>query len=300
MDRTRDILWPPDRRVWIRIFFLSLFIGGTLLTSFNTDMFGQFDFFLLITNPDIVASYLSLLVIIGILCIVTGLILLYIKSVFSYVFIDVLKNRHLSIRDAFLIQMRRGVQYFVFYVLIMIVASAIIMIIAVIFLIPLLIQSEGKLLLFVDVIFSYLVLSLVALFPIWVVLVIMYDFVIPLMLYNDCSIYTAWEKAFSLFLKNKQKIVIYLIIRIILTLVVTGIIGIISFYLGFLLNTLFTAIPVVYLVQVICSVCVIISISLFLMTPVVTFFRFFSLIFLSQFDTRYAEFNYSEEMKFVN
>ncbi|MBN1167942.1 MAG: hypothetical protein JXA44_12560 [Methanospirillaceae archaeon] len=291
---TKDMLWPPDRKVWVRFFILTLFISGSLFSSFDPTLLPGYDpgnpdsLPDSITNPVMISSHAEEMMLAGTVIILVILILLFFKSVLSFVFVDVIVDRKTGIVSRFWSHLGRGLQYFGIYLLALIFAVLIIFLSAFFILVPALIENQGQFLSILDTFFTYFMVSLLCLFPVWVFLIGMYDFIVPVMITDNCSIIFAYKTVFSLLMVNKKRIFWYLLIRVTGALAVAGFIFFFSLFLVSLFSSLFSFFSIPGLFYAFCSMGSLIFLSVLILTPATTFFRLFSLLFLSSLDPRYG------------
>lgn len=291
---TKEMLWPPDRKVWVRFFILTLFISGSLLSSIDPTILPGHDLLNVpslsdaITDPLMISSHVEEMMFAGTLIILGTLILLFFKSILSFVFVDIIQDRKTGIISRFWFHVRSGLQYFGIYLLILILAGIIIFLNAFFILLPALIEDQGHFLPILDAFVVYFIVSLLCLFPIWIFLIGMYDFIVPVMITDNSSILFAYKTVFSLLIVNKKRFFLYLLIRVTGALAVTGFIFICSLLLISLLSFVFSLFPMQDLFYALCGIGSVLFLTILILTPATTFFRLFSLLFLSSLDPRYG------------
>ncbi len=303
--RTRDLLWPFRKGIWLRIALIALFIGwggaGFPQPTWSSDNDFPTDAFTGFSASEALPDMAGLIIAIVLLIIALALLFMLIGSIFQFVFVDCLRTGNVKIREYFSPRAGMGIRLFLFQigiaVLFLVLLAALI--------IPLIILAGG---LAGPAGGISLVLTLILFFPILIVLAILVgiiqlitiDFVVPIMIQKDCGVIDGWKEFYSIISRQWMQGIIYLVVRflaalgagvvmILLTLLALGIIAIpfaliglfmyllvqmanFSFLLLLLIPYLIIAIPVVLLISV----------------PFVTFFRTYSLAVLGRLDSGYA------------
>ncbi|MDD1729651.1 MAG: hypothetical protein LUQ50_11355, partial [Methanospirillum sp.] len=184
---------------------------------------------------------------------------------------------------------------FYLFLLALILISAIIL--ALLFIVPA-IQGEtldfyGLMLLIIE----FLLLLLIILIPVWILARLTADFVVPVMIVDECGIVPGWRRMITIFSGRWIEAVIYTAGKIILIFLSGAVLGIILFLLSIpmgipaMIISAGTGVPQVMdptgIVFLGLGAAVLFLLSLVLLVPVITFFRYYSLAFLRDLDPAY-------------
>ncbi|HWQ67873.1 MAG TPA: hypothetical protein VN372_13525 [Methanospirillum sp.] len=293
--RTRILLWPPKAGVWIRIAVIALFLGGFMMNPFKSDLISapDPDTFL---QPGLMSGYES--VIISLIIVLMAGLLFYVllSSIFQFVFVDCISSGTILIGRTFRNRMGKGLHLLLFYLcmlLLIIIASGIVVVFVIL---PVFLDGPLVLLTLLVHLIMALVILLILLIPVWILAILTADFVVPLMIREDCGIIDGWNYLIQIFSGRWVEAMIYTGVKIILSIIAGIILGVIVGLITILLDLpasiigsqgVHEGISDKTVMLLIASTCVVCVISLFLLVPVITFFRYYSLIMLKELDTRY-------------
>lgn len=298
--RTRDLLWPFRKGIWLRIALIALFIGWggagfpqPTWSSGNGSPSGDHPMFFM---PDALPDMAGLIIAVFLLIIALALLFMLIGSIFQFVFVDCIRTRNVKIREYFRPRTEKGGRLFLFQigiaVLFLLLLAALI--------IPFIILARGfafpaavSLLLFLPVL---IILAII----VGIIQLITIDFVVPIMIQKDCGVIDGWKEFYSIISTQWMQGIIYLIVRflaalgagvvmILLTLLALGIVAIPFLVVGFIL---YAAMPManisILLPLLIPYLIIAIPVVLLISVPFVTFFRTYSLAVLGRLDSGYA------------
>lgn len=298
--RTRDLLWPFRKGIWLRIALIALFIGwggaGFPQPTWSSDSDFPSDAFTGFSTPGALPDMAGLIIAVFLLIIALALLYMLIGSIFQFVFVDCIRMRNVKIRDYFSPRAGKGIRLFLFQigiaVLFLLLLAALI--------IPFIILARG---------FAFpAVVSLLLFLPVLIILAIIVgiiqlitiDFVVPIMIQKDCGVIDGWKEFYSIISTQWMQGIIYLIVRflaalgagvvmILLTLLALGIVAIPFLVVGFIL---YAAMPManisILLPLLIPYLIIAIPVVLLISVPFVTFFRTYSLAVLGRLDSGYA------------
>jgi hypothetical protein len=298
--RTRDLLWPFRKGIWLRIALIALFIGwggaGFPQPTWSSDSDFPSDAFTGFSTPGALPDMAGLIIAVFLLIIALALLYMLIGSIFQFVFVDCIRMRNVKIRDYFSPRAGKGIRLFLFQigiaVLFLLLLAALI--------IPFIILARGfafpaavSLLLFLPVL---IILAII----VGIIQLITIDFVVPIMIQKDCGVIDGWKEFYSIISTQWMQGIIYLIVRflaalgagvvmILLTLLALGIVAIPFLVVGFIL---YAAMPManisILLPLLIPYLIIAIPVVLLISVPFVTFFRTYSLAVLGRLDSGYA------------
>ncbi|MBN2734177.1 MAG: hypothetical protein JXQ82_04890 [Methanomicrobiaceae archaeon] len=297
IDKTKLLLWPFNRSIWLRIALISLFLGG--FSSFNPFQFktGPQDMPFSAFGSEVFLNELPLFLIIVAIIILIALIFTYISNVFQFLFVDCLSKKEFAIRKYFRENMGRGARLFGFEILIGLLFSAILAVIIVL-------MFGGITDTFTAPNFGFIISMFLAIFllciPFGIILLFTIDFVVPIMLKEQCGVLEGWKKCWKVLQKDLWQTIIYLIMRIILAIVtsilmlivimIAALILAIPFFIagliavGLLGEGVFgTALIILIIIYLIC----LIPIALIISVPFITFLKHYTLDVLGNMEEKY-------------
>lgn len=293
--RTKSLLWPVRWGVWLRLAVVALFLGGGISMP---DIFQyQFD------GSDFAAgtagsfSGVAPMVILGIIAVVLGIALLWtlIGAMMQFVFVDMLSTEDIHIRRFFRERLGKGARLFLFEI-----ALIAVMILAVAAFVFMLIGFGGagpgaatSLL-----IIALIPVILVAALLFGLVFLLTTDFVVPIMIREDCGIIAGWRRLIGMIASRFWQTVVYVIVRFVLGLVaaiaqailviLTLVVIAIPFILvGIVLLAALQENIVLLLALVIPYLIIAIPVALLIAVPFITFFRYYALLVLEGLEPEY-------------
>ncbi|MBN2126957.1 MAG: hypothetical protein JW703_01030 [Candidatus Diapherotrites archaeon] len=302
----KELLFPIKLKFWLKLAFVSMLGssggggGGSIGNAGNTSNSSA-------QMPDLSSFLAQYGLIIGLIVfavILLILVLTYIHSVFSFVFLDDLIERKSRILSSFKENMSNGFSYFLFNVFLGLIS----LITLLLFLSPVLIPvitgmnqwiviGSAVLLLLLWALSFGLILGLITSFT--------HAFVLPLMILKKKPLMNAWSELKPLIFKEWKEILLFLIISfflgialavicliLLLPLIVLGIIlAVIALILGVLSiistgNITMIAILIILAIPVMLIFAYLASIFLL---PVSSFNRYYSMIFLAKIEPETAK-----------
>ncbi len=283
--RTKSLLWPPRWGIWLRLALIALFVGGGV--SFpNTSgyTFGEGDL-----PPGFEGALPGIATVVVVLILVVlaiALIWWIIGTVMQFVFVDMLRTGDIHIRRFFGERVGKGVRLFLFEA-----ALTLILILAMIAFILMLVGFEGSGGAGVAFILLFIPFILVAALLFGIVFLLTHDFVVPIMIHEDCGVIEGWRRLFGMISENLWQTVAYIITRFVLGLI-AGIVQAVLVILAMLIIAIpFVLIGIVLLAAVMANyvlllvllipyLIIAIPVALLIAVPFVTFFRYYGLLVL--------------------
>lgn len=287
-SRTKTLLWPPRLGVWLRLALIALFVGGGV--SFpNTSRytFGEGDLppGMIGSLPDIaplVAALIIIMLAIALLWMLAG-------AVMQFVFVDMLSTGDIRIRRFFRERLGKGARLFLFLLVFML--ALILGVAAVTFMLFGLSEAGPRvgvpllILVFIPVILAVALI-------VGVVFLLTIDFVVPIMIREDCGVIEGWRRLLSVISANLWQTVAYIVTKLVLGLVTAIaqavlvilallVIAIPFILIGIVLLAAALANYVLLLVLLIPYLVIAIPVALLIAVPFVTFFRYYGLLVLA-------------------
>lgn len=287
-QRTKSLLWPIRWGVWLRLTLVALFVGGgASFPNASGYDFGEGDLppgfaeSLPDIAPLIVAAIVAVLAI--------ALLWWIIGAAMQFVFVDMLRTDDIHIRPFFGERIGKGVRLFLFQV-----GLALILILAMAALIFMLVGLGGA---GVGVaaplmILAFIPVILVAALLFGIVFLLTNDFVVPIMIHEDCGVIEGWRRLFATMSGQVWQIIVYIVTRFVLGLI-AGIIQVILVILALLIIAIpFVLVGIVFFAAIqagnvalliallIPYLVIAIPVALLIMVPFITFFRYYGLLVL--------------------
>ncbi len=286
-QRTKSLLWPIKWGVWLRLALIALFVGGGV--SFpNTSgyTFGEGDLppgfaeSLPEIAPLIVAAFVAVLAI--------ALIWWIIGTVLQFVFVDMLRTGDIHIRPFFGERLGKGVRLFLFEAVL-----ALILVLAMMALIFMLVGLGGPgigvaaplmILVFIPFI-------LIAALLFGIIFFLTTDFVVPIMIHEDCG-HRGLARLFGVMSGQFWQPIIYIVTRLILGLIAAIVQAVIVILALLIIAIPFVLIGIVLLAAIqagnftlllallIPYLIIAIPVALLIAVPFVTFLRYYGLLVL--------------------
>ncbi|WP_221058286.1 DUF7544 domain-containing protein [Methanoculleus chikugoensis] len=285
-QRTKSLLWPIRWGVWLRLALIALFVGGGVSlpnTSGYTFEEGDLPPGVVESLPDIAPLIVAFILIV----LVIALIWWIIGTVMQFVFVDMLRTDDIHIRPFFGERLGKGVRLFLFQV-----GLTLILILAMMALILMLVGIGGSGVGGAAFILVFIPFILVAALLFGIIFLLTNDFVVPIMIHEDCGIIEGWRRLFGMISANVWQTVVYVVTRLVL-----GLIAAIVQAVLVILALLIIAIPfvligivllaalqagnyVLLLTLLIPYLVIAIPVALLIAVPFVTFFRYYGLLVL--------------------
>lgn len=295
LTRTWSLLWPPHPGIWIRLAIITLFLGGAVINPLKTDttLTRTID----ITSPGVVSDYMDLLLTIAAGIIVVGIIYVVISSVLQFIFVDCLSSGNIQLTRTLRLRWGKGMRLVGFYLILLLVILGTMLFLIIQILLPGIQGGHFDIVRFMLLLIETLLVSLIVLIPIWVIAILTADFVVPVMIVDDSGIISGWKRIIRLFSGRWMDAGIYTGLKILLIFVTGIIIGLAVFLISIPLGLINTAITLgsgltldhgnIGIVLLGAGTGAMILISLFLLVPVIAFFRYYSLVVLRDLDPDY-------------
>ena len=280
-DRTKSLLWPPLRGVWLRLTVIALFVGGSL------DLLSNFDPYLVVSF--VLGSIISVMPPIVAVALV-GIALLWwiIGTVLQFVFVDMLSTGDIRIRRFFRERLGKGVRLFLFQVALTLLPA----LAGIAFLVALLGFGRGGGSVPSIPFYVFIPVMMGVTFLFRIILLLTTDFVVPIMIREDCGAIKGWKRMIGMISAKFLQIVVYVVGRLTLGFI-AGIVCTILIALALVV----TAIPFVligtamfgpfqtgnymsFLPLLVPYLIIAIPVVLLIMVPFVTFFRYYGLLVL--------------------
>ena len=287
IHRTKSLLWPFKWDVWLRLAIIALFVGGGIsMPNLFQYQFDGSDFAAgtIGSTPTVVATVV--LVILAVV-LVLALIWAFIGATMRFVFVDMLSTGNIRIRRFFRDRFGKGVRLFVFEI-----ALTAAMFIAMIVSAFLVFGFWGTNAAAPLLLLLLIPLALIAAILFGLILLLTTDFVVPIMVSEDCGVIEGWRQLIGVISSQLWQTVVYVITRFVLGLVaaiaqaILVIIALLVIAIPFVLigivflaalqggdRILLLALGVPYLI-------IVIPVALLIAVPFVTFFRYYALLVL--------------------
>jgi hypothetical protein len=296
INRTKALLWPIKLGVWLRIAIIAFFVGGyggvNVPVQYTTGELPPEVGSVMVQHLPLIFGVIALIAAVAIILGVVG-------SVIQFVFVDCLSQAEISLTKHIRPRLGKGLRLFGFMVGVTLLFITLLLIPVILFLIPAL-SAGGDIgpqivLPFVLLYLFYLILIAI---PFGLLIMFTVDFVVPIMIRDDCGVIEGWKRCFAMLKKGWKQAAIYALVKIVLGIATAIIIFIIAFIV-----LLVVAVPFILLGIALVSiysfwvgllivgipfVIIMILIMLFIQVPFVTFFRYYSLRVLGDFSPEYA------------
>jgi hypothetical protein len=292
-EKTKGFLWPFKWSVWWRIAVISLFTGGLGGLNFpysSNNYTNPIDSSQLATGFSELAGIILWLILAFIL---VAIVFTFLSSVFQFVFVRCLSENKFMLRKNFAENIGNGLRLFGFWI-VMIIAA---IIAALVFFV--LILSAGGLFHAPNIllIIPAIILFLLVLLIIGIIGLFTTDFVVPVMLKDNCGIIEGWKKCWGILRNSPSQSIVYLVMRIIISIVlaiillVFVIVVVLAIGLPFLalihLSGLGLAFSPLHITLLAIILIIAIPILLIISVPFNTFLRVYSLSVLGKMNPEY-------------
>lgn len=291
---TKDFLLPFDLRRWLRLAVIVFFVGGGAGsggTGWSTNapmrggqMPGTFPGGLPLDEPRVLALVVGIGLLILLLIVVLGIV----GSVMQFVLVEAVRSGEVRLREPFGRFLGKGLHLFVFQLLL--VLGLVVLPMAL--LVAGLALGAGPVLLL-----PFVPLLLLVILVAGVTVGLTTDFVVPTMVKRDVGVLAGWRRFWSTLREEWEQYVAYLLVRLVLGIVAGVVVGIVTlvlllpvlFVAGLLVFGFVTASPsplllVPLLLLLIPLGLLALVVSLLVRVPVVTYFRYYSLLVLGDSD----------------
>lgn len=288
-QRTKSLLWPIRWGVWLRLALIALFVGGGV--SFpNTSGYnfneGDLPPGVMESLPGIATIVVALILIVLAIALVWWIV----GTVMQFVFVDMLRTGDIHIRPFFGERLGKGLRLFLFQAgLTLILVFA--MIAFILMLVGLGGSSGGGAGVGVAFILLFIPFVLVTALLFGIIFLLTHDFVVPIMIHEDCGVIEGWRRLFRIISENVWQTVVYIVTRFVLGLV-AGIVQAVLVILALLIIAIpFVLIGIVLLAALQANIVLLLAllipyliiavpVALLIAVPFVTFFRYYGLLVL--------------------
>lgn len=296
IERTRQLLWPPKKGIWIRIALIALFLGGGLISPPNLDNLSLSSDGVLTMSPDRLGDQVDLMLTVASGIVVAGLLYVILSAIFQFVFVDCLSSGSVTLADPFRLRWRKGMHLVGFYLFLLLIILICMVVLTLFFLVPVLTSGTPELVSLLIAVVQMLILLFLILIPVWIVAILTSDFVVPVMIIDDAGIIAGWCRVITLFSGRWIEAGIYTGLKIMLIVISGMIIGVAAFLIslpfsiGIFSGSIGSEVSgsgSTAFFGLLVGTILIFLVSLFLLVPVLTFFRYYSLAVLRTLDSRY-------------
>ena len=301
VDRTKNLLWPFQWGIWLRIALIALFISGGGGFNIPGSSFNDASDTGIAPGslPDLGADTLGIILFIAGVILLLALIWMFIGSILQFVFVDCLTSGQVLLTRTFKERSGKGLRLFLFNIGLTLVFLFIIAVLALIFLLPMISGAPPGNAMAFGTVLLFVLLLLVLIIPFALIALITTDFVVPVMIRDDCGLIAAWRQVVRILTSGWKEGVVYVLAKFVLgiaafilmaiVLLIAVLITAIPFViLGFLLAVVFKGMNVMFLLLLIPFVLLVVLEALLIDVPIVTFFRYYSLQVLGKLDATYA------------
>lgn len=296
MQHTKAKFWPlRPGQIW-RLLIISFFIGAWITGPVPQDFtFEDIPYLSSITDDRNMPMETG-----DIAMVMTGILILLLvyslfSSIFQFIFVDYLSSENRRILPSFKLRMGMGFRLLVFYLAIIIIIGLCAVLAIMMIAIPVLNSypdNPAKLLLALVYTLSGLLILII---PAWILTIITTDFVVPVMIVQKCGIIQGWKILIREFSGRWDETAIYLLIKIGINVIAGILLAVIlvgvTESLGFSSLMFIPGIQTSYSknsMDIILPFFIMGIITLVVMTPVITFLRYYALIFLEYMAKRYS------------
>ncbi|MDK2915932.1 MAG: hypothetical protein PWR25_489 [Euryarchaeota archaeon] len=284
-QRTKRLLWPARWGVWLRLALIALFVGGGVsfpnTSGYNFEE-GDLPPGVMESLPDIAPLILAFILIVLAIALAWWII----GTVMRFVFVDMLRTDDIHIRPFFGERLGKGVRLFLFEA-----GLTLILILAMVAFVVMLVGTGGSRIGGVAFVLAFIPFILVATLLFGVIFLLTTDFVVPIMIQEDCGVIEGWRRLLGMVSNNVMQTIIYIITRLVLGFI-AGIVQAILVILALVIIAIpFVLIGIVLLPAIQANIVLLIAllvpyliiaipVALLIAVPFVTFFRYYGLLVL--------------------
>ncbi|NQS77918.1 MAG: hypothetical protein HQQ74_04260 [Methanoculleus bourgensis] len=279
-DHAKSLLWPVRWGVWLRLAVVALFVGCGIDSLGNSNLPYAAGSLVLGSTMSVMASSIAAFVL------VIALLWLLAGATMQFVFVDMLVTGDVRIRRSFGERVGKGAR-----LLLLQGALALLPVLtATAFLFALIGAGRGGVPSFPFYVFIPVMLVVALLFRI--VLLLTTDFVVPIMICEDCGVIRGWRRLIRMTSADSRQIAIYIVTRLVLGFIVGIVLAVLV-----ILTLVVIAIPFVLIgtmlpgpfqagndISIISSLIpyliIAIPVALLIAVPFITFFRYYALLVL--------------------
>ena len=284
-QRTKSLLWPIKWGVWLRLALIALFVGGGVsfpnTSGYNFEE-GDLPPGVVESLPDIAPLIVAFILIVLVIALVWWII----GTVMQFVFVDMLRTGDIHIRPFFGERLGKGVRLFLFQV-----GLTLILILAMMAFILMLVGLGGSGVGGVAFILLFIPFVLVAALLFGIIFLLTHDFVVPIMIREDCGVIEGWRRLFGMISENVMQIVVYVVTRLVLGLIAAIVQAVLVILAMLIVAIPFVLIGIVLLAAIQANIVLLLAllvpylviavpVALLIAVPFVTFFRYYGLLVL--------------------
>jgi hypothetical protein len=298
LDRTAELLWPPRTGIWLRISIIALFLGGGMINPFRADNVQLSEVQNSLPGTEALSGHITLFFTVLAGFLVAGLIYVIFSAIFQFIFVDCLSSGEILLTRRFSLRWRKGLHLVGFYLILLTLILTSAFAVALTIIMPALLYENPDFVKVLILLTEVLLILLITLIPVWIIAILTADFVVPVMIVDDCGIITGWRRIITLFHGRWTEAGIYTALKIFLTFLAGIILGTIIFLISIPLGIIGDILTIgagytpmitpAGVIRIGLATVVMILISLLLMVPVITFFRYYSLAVLRDLDPFYS------------
>lgn len=294
--RTKELLWPFNRSIWLRLALVALFIGGGGAnmpsgSSWQTDTLPPG-----LEDSLVQALPLILLAVAGLflLALIWGLI----GAILQFVFVDLLSSGEWHIRRTFGLRAGKGVRLFLFQVGLLLLVILLAALPAAVIVAPALIAGSMVNISIALAVLATILVLVILLIPVAIIEMFTIDFVVPVMLRDDIGVLDGWQRLWPIIRAAWKEAAVYVLAKIALV-IATGILVLLAVLAVFLVLGIIGAIVVIAVHMALGSllldavaaapfvICALV-ILLLVQVPVITFYRYYGLLVLGRLAPAYT------------
>jgi hypothetical protein len=298
LDRTTALLWPPRTGIWLRIAVITLFLGGAMINPFRSGDMEISGIQNSLSVSEAISENMTLFVLVSAGLLVAGLIYVIISAIFQFILVDCLSSGTISLTRTFRLRWKKGLHLFFFYIILLFLILITIFMVILVIMVPAFLTGQPGLVTILFLLIRTLLLLFLILIPVWTIAILTADFVVPVMIVDDCGIISGWRRIIVLFHGRWAEAGIYTILKISLIFFTGLLLGLIIFLisipLGFIGAVLTIGTGLTPVITPTGAILIgfgsgaMILISLLVLAPITTFFRYYSLAMLLNLDPRYS------------
>ncbi|MDD2472580.1 MAG: hypothetical protein PHR49_01155 [Methanoculleus sp.] len=282
-DRTKDLLWPFRWGVWLRLAVIALFLGGGASLPNIPQSYGGDDL-----SPGVAWSPELALLIVALVIVALALAVLwvFIGSTMPFVFVDMLRTGEIRLGRFFRERLGKGVRLFIFQF-----ALTLLLVLAVFALVVMLIGVDGSAatpFLLLALIPAFLVVALLF----GIVFLLTTDFVVPIMIREDCGVIEGWRRLIGVISANFWQTAVYIVVKFVLGLIAAIVQAILVILALLVIAIPFILVGIVFLAALQANILLLLAlvvpylviaipVALLIAVPFVTFFRYYGLLVLA-------------------
>lgn len=295
LHRTVQAFWPPHPGKWARLLIISFFIGAWFTSPFPDLSLQDLPLITSLPYSDELISQAGLVTSVLSAMLLLLLIFALFSSIFQFIFVDYLSSQQNGLLASFTSRIGFGIRLLGFYLATIVLMGLLAFFLILIIAVPVLSENPDNPALFLSALVMTLLALLILILPVWIATLITTDFVVPVMIVRSCGIIRGWGIIFRELSGRWDEAAVYLGVKIIINIVTGVILGLLMVFISGLFHLSSLALVPglsdgmqVSPTELIGPFLMIGMITLVVMTPVVTFLRYYALIFLEKISESYS------------